>query len=70
MRSDEGLKVIQFLVHLIILKKGEMGAAFDQLSVLKHDDFAGKLYRGEPVRDNNGSTVPHQVFERLLHQSF
>jgi hypothetical protein len=47
-----------------------MVAAFDQLPVLKHDDFVGKLYGRKPVCDNDGSTVPHQVFDCLLNQSF
>src|SRR5204863_549988 len=45
-------------------------AAFDDASVLKHQNAIGVAHGGEPVRDHEGGASLHHFRERAVHLRF
>jgi len=46
-----------------------VGSDLDDRASIQHDNPIGPLDRGQPMGDDYGSSVPHQVTQRQLHEA-
>ena len=47
----------------------DVGALFRDAAVVEHQDAIAGLYRGKPMRNDNGGAVEHQPFEPAANVS-
>ena len=64
------LGIMKFLVNAVKLQEFFVSAAFNNMTLIKHNDHIGIFDRTQAVGNGENGTVAHYAVERVLHQPF
>ena len=61
---------MQLGIDTVVFQQFGVGALFEDLAALHHQDMVGMLDRRQAMRDHQGGAIFHQVFHRMLDEAF